>query len=191
MAAAAKLVLGTHTTLLNPSPPLRSDSDIQHSRPPITVTPFWGPGLSAAATHPNLSSSPRNPDAASRSDLSPESHPPFQPHRYSRDGNLPTSRDASQNPSREGSTHGSSSLWQFSRRLSDDVLRSMFYKKLCWRLGAGPAPESLIAHALQASSTGVPYLLFCPIKLLLQVRWLFQATHMCLSCFAGLLCVTW
>ena len=160
-AALANLVIGPNIPPLSPSPPLRSDSDIQQSRPPITVTPFWGPGLSAAATQPNPSLALHSPDAASRSQLTADAqaHAPPQPRRYSRDGNLPTSRDSSHNPSREGSTHGRSNLWQFSRNLSDDVLRSMFYKKLCWRLGAGSAPESLIAHALQASSTGVLHLL--------------------------------
>ena len=149
LEAAVSTAAGLHISTM---PELRSDSDIQHSRPPITVTPFWGPGLSAAtasaAAYPST-------DAPSTSQVNSEASTTLRPQRFSRDGNLTTSRDASQNNSREGSNHGSSNLWQFSRNISDDVLRSMFYKKLCWRLGAGPAKESLIATALQASSTGI------------------------------------
>ena len=129
------------------SPVLRSDSDLQHSKPPITVTPFWGPGLSSAAsqTSPAASSSTYASLEGDHSDQDPP-----RPRSYSRDGNLSTSRDNS----REGSMHGGNNLWQFNFSITREVLRSMFYKRLCWRLGAQPAQESLIAKALQASSTG-------------------------------------
>ena len=159
----------THST--GSSTVLRSDSDIQHSRPPITVSPFWGPGLSfqasaAADSNPGTqtstsaadtepSHSQANDTTTSSRHANPESQPdqaaPPRPRLYSRDGNLSTSRDTS----RDSSTHGGNSLWQqLNISLTRDVLRSMFYKRLCWRLGARPAEESLIAKAVQASSTG-------------------------------------
>lgn len=161
------------------SPVLRSDSDLQHSRPPTSVSPFWGPGLSSAAAHsnpsalastlhastePSHSQSPwpeTNANASSSTHASPDS-PPDQsaaswPRLYSRNGNLSTSRDTS----RDSSMHGGSNLWQqLNVSITRDVLRSMFYKRLCWRLGARPAEESLIAKAVQASSTGNSLLAF-------------------------------
>ncbi|KAL0033601.1 hypothetical protein WJX79_006934 [Trebouxia sp. C0005] len=63
--------------------------------------------------------------------------------------------DAQDNDEASGSSNSSSSskLWHFDLCMSEDVLRSMFYKRLCWRLGACSAKESLIAEAIQASST--------------------------------------
>lgn len=125
---------------------LRSDSDLQRSKPPITVTPFWGPGLSTAAK-PIVTSATSNPPVNSVEAFKAAS---WRPRSYSRDGNLSTSRDAS----RDSSRHGANNFWQFSSSLTSELLRSMFYKRLCWLLGARPAEHSLIAKAVQASSTG-------------------------------------
>lgn len=169
--ALPESAVNTLTELTGGKRALRSDSDLQHSQPPITVTPFWGPGLAAATSQSTSmapSSTPASPQlhprqGASASNANPapaSSTPPsnantstpveVRPRPYSRDGNLSTSRDTS----RDSSMHGGNNLWQFSSGLTQAVLRSMFYKRLCWLLGAGPAELSLIAKAVQASSTG-------------------------------------
>ena len=131
------------------SPGLRSDSELTRSSPGAQVAPFWGPGLApvtSAGTEllPSDGTTFSSPGASIISRL----------HRLcTGQRNLIT-----QGPSKEGATtsDGSSKLWSFNTDLSEYVIISLFYKRLCWRLGACVAKESLISQALQASSTGGP-----------------------------------
>lgn len=129
------------------SPVLRSDSELTRSSPAPQVTPFWGPGL-APATSPNTDLLPSNgtthqpPGASIISKL----------HRLcTGQRNLSTQRAGTDGATDTGS---SSKLWSFNTNVPEDVITSLFYKRLCWRLGACAAKESLISQALQASSTG-------------------------------------
>lgn len=126
------------------SPVLRSDSELTRCSPGAQVAPFWGPGLAPATSAgtellPSDGTTSSPPGASIISRL----------HRLcTGQRNLIT-----QGPSKEGATP-SSKLWSFNTDLSEDVITSLFYKRLCWRLGACAAKESLITQALQASSTG-------------------------------------
>ncbi|KAA6422551.1 MAG: hypothetical protein FRX49_07412 [Trebouxia sp. A1-2] len=125
------------------SPLLQSDEQLRRHSPKARLAPFWGPGLTPADPTSVPSNSPHSSSILSRLQ-----------RLCSGERNLRTtaSRD---NDEASGSSNSSSSskLWHFDLCMSEDVLRSMFYKRLCWRLGACSAKESLIAEAIQASST--------------------------------------
>ena len=131
------------------SPLLQSDEQLRRHSPKARLAPFWGPGLTPADPTSVPSNSPHSSSILSRLQ-----------RLCSGERNLRTtaSRD---NDEASGSSNSSSSskLWHFDLCMSEDVLRSMFYKRLCWRLGACSAKESLIAEAIQASSTGMAPLL--------------------------------
>lgn len=134
------------------SPLLQSDEQLRRHSPKARAAPFWGPGLTPADPAAVPSNSPQSHSILSRLQ-----------RLCSGERNLRTtaSRDneeASASSNSSGSSNSSSSgskLWHFDICMSEDVLRSMFYKRLCWRLGACSAKESLIAEAVQASSTGM------------------------------------
>ena len=131
------------------SPLLQSDEQLRRYSPKARVAPFWGPGLTPADPASVPSNSPQSDSILSRLQ-----------RLCSGERNLRTtaSRDNDEASSSSNSS-SSSKLWHFDICMSEDVLRSMFYKRLCWRLGACSAKESLIAEAVQASSTGMASLL--------------------------------
>lgn len=139
----------TSSSLPCSSPVLRSDSELTRSSPMRHVAHFWGPGLSPRAfpdTDLPLSNDSHSQPAATS--ILARLH-----QCCSRQRNLssqgPIKKDAG-----SSNSGGSSKLWSFNTDLTEDVLTSMFYKRLCWQMGLGVAMESLIAEALQASSTG-------------------------------------
>ena len=131
------------------SPALKSDSEIRRSSPQARVAPFWGPGLAPTDPTADPSSSSNQPSAASS--LLSKVRQLCSRQRDLRTTALDEDAD-------------SSKLWSFDTSISEDTLRSMFYKRLCWRLGACSAKESLIAEVLQASSTGVPPIRICSLR---------------------------
>ncbi|KAL3162180.1 hypothetical protein ABBQ32_009887 [Trebouxia sp. C0010 RCD-2024] len=141
----------TSSSLPCSSPVLRSDSELTRSSPMRHVAHFWGPGLSPRAfpdTDLPLSNDSHSQPAATS--ILARLH-----QCCSRQRNLssqgPIKKDAG-----SSNSGGSSKLWSFNTDLTEDVLTSMFYKRLCWQMGLGVAMESLIAEALQASSTDRP-----------------------------------
>ena len=142
------------------SPLLRCDEEVRQSSPKSRARPFWGPGLPQPES-PTTSASSAAPNPVSN----PSQHPPkprpsmlTRLHQlYTGERNLTTSNNRTETDGKASSSSGNSSskLWHFDVNMSQDVLRSMFYKRLCWRLGACPEKLSLIAEALQASSTGM------------------------------------
>ena len=146
------------------SPLLRSDEEVRQGSPKSRARPFWGPGLpqpdspttSASSAVANPSSNPSGREWGSRPSMLTRLH-----QLYTGERNLTTSNNRANagadvdSEASSSSGTGSSKLWHFDVSMSQDVLRSMFYKRLCWRLGACPEKLSLIAEALQASSTGV------------------------------------
>lgn len=132
------------------SPVLKPDSELTRSSPGAQVAPFWGPGLA--------------PGTSANTDLLPGSGTTHQspgPSIITRLHQLCTGQRnlRTQGSSKEdasASSSGGSKLWSFNTEVSEDVITSLFYKRLCWRLGACAAKESLISEALQASSTGGP-----------------------------------
>ena len=128
------------------SPLLQSDEQLRRHSPTARAAPFWGPGLTQADPASVPSNSPQSDSILSRLQ-----------RLCSGERNLRTtaSREKDQASSNSSS---SSKLWHFDICMSEDVLRSLFYKRLCWRLGACSAKESLIAEAVQASSTGMTLL---------------------------------
>lgn len=135
------------------SPVLKSDLELRRSSPKARVAPFWGPGLpprTSSDSEPGTSNSTHHQDATSS--ILTRLH-----QLCSGQGNLRTSardEDTASSGSSTASSGSTSKLWTFDTNMSQAVLTSMFYKRLCWRLGACSAKESLIAEALQASSTG-------------------------------------
>jgi len=129
------------------SPLLQSDEQLRRHSPKARVAPFWGPGLTPA-------------DPASVPSNSPQSHSILSRLQWlcSGERNLRTTASRDNEEASSNSSSSSSKLWHFDICMSEGVLRSMFYKRLCWRLGACSAKESLIAEALQASSTGMAFL---------------------------------
>lgn len=135
----------TSSNLPCSSPVLRSDSELTRCSPMHHVAPFWGPGLSPRAspeTDPPLTNDYHSQPAATS--ILTRLH---QRCSHSLTSQGPVKTDA-------GPSSSSSKLWSFNTDLTEDVLTSMFYKRLCWQMGLGVAMESLIAEALQASSTG-------------------------------------
>ena len=129
------------------SPVLKPDSELTLSSPGAQVAPFWGPGLGpGTSADTGLLSSDGTTCPSPGASIISRLHQLCTGKR-----NLST-----QGSSKEGATNsgGSSKLWSFNTHLSEDVITSLFYKRLCWRLGACAAKESLISEALQASSTG-------------------------------------
>ncbi len=128
------------------SPLLQSDEQLLRHSPKARAAPFWGPGLTPADPASVPSNSPQSQSILSRLQ-----------RLCSGERNLRTtaSRDNDEASSSSNSSSSGSKLWHFDICMSEDVLRSMFYKRLCWRLGACSAKESLIAEAVQASSTGM------------------------------------
>lgn len=127
------------------SPLLQSDEQLRRHSPKARAAPFWGPGLTPADPAAVPSNSPQSHSILSRLQ-----------RLCSGERNLRTaSRDNEEASSSSNNSSSGSKLWHFDICMSEDVLRSMFYKRLCWRLGACSAKESLIAEAVQASSTGM------------------------------------
>ncbi|DBB00465.1 TPA: hypothetical protein ACH3X3_002177 [Trebouxia sp. C0006] len=126
------------------SPLLQSDEQLRRNSPKARTAPFWGPGLTPADPAAVPSNSPQSHSILSRLQ-----------RLCSGERNLRTtaSMDNEEANSSSNSSSSGSKLWHFDICMSEDVLRSMFYKRLCWRLGACSAKESLIAEAVQASST--------------------------------------
>ena len=145
-AKPVRVVTFPSDTSTNTSPLLRPDSELHRSSPRSRVAPFWGPGLSL--TNSSISS----PNGISQSSPGRNSILARLHQFCTGERNL---RTASSTKVEASSTSDSNSkLWHFDVNMTEDVLRSMFYKRLCWRLGACAAKESLIAQALRASSTG-------------------------------------
>ena len=147
-----------------------SQPDIQNTRSSVwaQMIPFWGP----------------DPAPENSTDMEID-HQPASSSVLSRVQQLcnlratATDAQASSNNSKTGSSSNSSSgsqLWSLDASVSEEIIKSLFYKRLYWRLGAHSAKESLIAQALQASSTGFSsslvlfmFLLFLLLLVLLQV----------------------
>lgn len=146
------------------SPVLKSDSELRRSSPGAQVAPFWGPGLSPGtsaglSTDTDLSPSTNTTNGTTCQAAGPSIitrlHQLCSGQRNLRTQGLIKDEDAA-------ASRSSSKLWSFNIDLSKNVIISMFYKRLCWRLGACAAKESLIAEALRASSTGAPSDQICP-----------------------------
>ena len=129
------------------SPVLRPDSELTRSSPGAQVAPFWGPGLAPATS----ADADLLPNDGTTHQLSGASIISRLHQLCTGQRNLTT-----QGPSKQGPTasSGSGKLWTFNTRVPEDVITSLFYKRLCWRLGACAAKESLVSQALHASSTG-------------------------------------
>ncbi len=126
------------------SPLLQSDEELRRHSPKARAAPFWGPGLAPADPASVPSNSPQSQSILSRLQ-----------RLCSGERNLRTTASRENEEASSSSNSSSNKLWHFDVCMSEDVLKSMFYKRLCWRLGACSAKESLIAEAVQASSTGV------------------------------------
>lgn len=130
------------------SPVLKPDSELTRSSPGAQVAPFWGPGL-APGTSANTDLLPGSGTTPPGASIISRLHQLCTGQR-----NLRTQGSSKEDA--HASSSGSSKLWSFNTEVSEEVITSLFYKRLCWRLGACAAKESLISEALQASSTGGP-----------------------------------
>ena len=150
----------SNSTINTTSPAPKPDSENTHSSPWARVVPFWGPGLA-----------PRG-SAETDTDCQPASYSVLirlqqlcSGHRNLRATATEAEASSSSSSSNPGSSSSSGSqLWSFDVNVPDTVITSMFYKRLYWRLGAHSAKQSLIAEALQASSTGsasLPSCVYC------------------------------
>lgn len=146
------------------SPVLKPDSELTRSSPGPQVAPFWGPGLGpGTSANTNLLSGSGTTHQSPGPSIITRLHQLCTGQR-----NLRTQQGSSKEDANASSSGGSSKLWSFNTEVSEEVITSMFYKRLCWRLGACAAKESLISEALQASSTGLTSHI-CPDAQLLHV----------------------